>query len=523
MEPHSGNDVVFRSSRMARITKSDSVRSHKSINTLGAFPLGNLRVHDPGDSPMREEVDDDEDSEDGGLPPPLAPPGEFAPPFDKEEGDLSEDKSPTSESARIRRRLTHDLGGGDVVLILDLPELFTVGYDSVSFTAKHFGGVKDIPPGPHFFWAAHPGGSSARCGFWIFSTGLDTVHVLQWDKFNEVIAQPSQAEARIQADDLGAFHSKLVPYPDPSAVNSNQGSLTQSASDRHMSMWKQLTGSISEGLLTRVTGQRFNGSWMVHTGDRVTGSILNAAEILMEKAVSNPSLQTRELHFTFDQGSKTYSTAQIGAERTQLATDSTKYIQSQMAPWNKNFTHDEIVGEFQFAFVIGVHLGNDSCIQQWWYMLLQLFLRAYSLPTSDPILTSKFFHCLNAQLSYSCSWLDGSILDHADSPTRKLRLSLTVYKRRLDELLLEKNSSASPDELAVVTAFSGVEATVADKLDWDLRGDYLRRGNVMMEDGEEVELEVTDLEADDERGEWAPTMVDLDETGRERDRFVWND
>jgi A1 cistron-splicing factor AAR2 len=414
------------------------------------------------------------------------------------------------------------LGGGDVVLILDLPELFTVGYDSVSFTAKHFGGVRDVPPGPHFFWVAHPNGSSARCGFWIISTGQDTVHVVQWDKFNEIVAQASHAEARIQADNLDTFHSKLVPYPDPSAVNTDQGSLTQSASDGHLAMWKQLTGSISEDLLTRITGQQFD-NWMVHTGDRVNGSILNAAELRLDKSISNPMLRTRELNFTFDQRSKSYSTAQTGAERTQLATDSTQYIQSLMEHGDKKVTPDEIVGEFQFAFVIGVHLGNDSCIQQWWHMLLQVFLRAYSLPTSYPIMTSKILRSLNAQLSYSCSWLDGSILDHADSPTRNLRLSLTVYKRRLDELLSEKTSWVSPDELAVGTAFSGVEATVADKLDWDLRGDYLRRGNVMMEDGEEVELEVTDFEADDERGEWAPTVVDLDEAGRERDRFSLND
>jgi A1 cistron-splicing factor AAR2 len=45
----------------------------------------------------------------------------------------------------------------------------------------------------------------------------------------------------------------------------------------------------------------------------------------------------------------------------------------------------------------------------------------------------------------------------------------------------------------------------------------------MMEDGEQVELEVADLAAEDERGEWAPEVVDLDESGRQRDLVSWND
>jgi A1 cistron-splicing factor AAR2 len=81
----------------------------------------------------------------------------------------------------------------------------------------------------------------------------------------------------------------------------------------------------------------------------------------------------------------------------------------------------------------------------------------------------------------------------------------------------------TPEQLDVATAFAGLEAVVTETLDWDLRGDYLRRGNVMMEDGEQVELEVADLAAEDERGEWAPEVVDLDESGRQLDLVSWND
>ncbi|KAK7408076.1 hypothetical protein QQX98_009731 [Neonectria punicea] len=499
--------------RIPQLTKSNSsvsaggasIKSCKSVSVIGAYPLGSLRVHDPTDA-TREEDDDD-------GPPPLDPPA-------------GQDVQPHNGTQRTSQatlgKLRHSMGGGDVVLILDLPELFTVGYDSLSFTAKHFGGVRDIPPGPHFFWVAHPGGLSARSGFWIVADGVDTVHVMQWDKFNEVLGESARAEARIQTDNLDTFHSKLIPYSDPSAVNATQGDLLPSASDRNLNMWKQLTGKISKDVLSRVTGEQ-DGNWAVHTGDRVNGSTLMAGEMELDRSISHSPLKTRELNFTFSQQSRTYSVGNTGADRTLDATDATTYITSVIDNPEGCLTADDIVGDLQFAYVVGMHLGNDSCIQQWWHMLLKLFVRAYLLPIRHPLLAATFIRSLAAQLTYSNSWLDGSVLEFAHSQTRDLRLSLTVYKRRLDELLLGLGAQATPDQLSVGTAFSGLEATVLAELDWDLRGDYLRRGNVMMEDGEQVELEVNDLEAEDERGEWAPEVVQLDESGRQRDLVSWND
>lgn len=497
------------------LTKSDSNvsaggRSVKSISVVGSHPLGSLHIHELADE-VHEEEDDD-------VPPPLDPPAGQ----DSGSSIHKSSKGSSFKSFPAWGPLTHNLGGGDVVLILDLPEVFTVGYDSLSFTAKHFGGVRDIPPGPHFFWVAHPGGISTRCGIWVVTTAVNTVHVLQWDRFNEVLGDSARAEARIQADNLDTIHSELVPYHDPSAVNAASGDLSKASSEKNLKMWEQLTGRITKSVLNRVTGQHPD-NWAVHTGDRVKGSILMAAEIELDDSISNPLLKARELNFIFGQRSKTYSTDNTGADRTLEATDATPYILSLIDKTDNDITSDDIVGEFQFSYVVGMHLGNDSCIQQWWHMLLKLFLRAYILPARRPDLAAAFIRSLTAQLSYSASWLDGSVLDYSDSQTHELRLALTVYKRRLDELPLGLGAQVTPEQLDVGTAFAGLEAFVAGSLDWDLRGAYLRRGNVMMEDGEQVELEVADLAAEDERGEWAPEIVDLDESGRQRDLVSWND
>lgn len=515
----------FRSPIPRTPSAARSTASHDSVSVVGAHPYGSLHLHQPDQLPPHENLDAERQDS---PPPPLDPPANLqgqkrvqfsdAPP-----GILKHASPPVSHETHDV--VTHSLGGGDVLLILDLPQVYVVGYDAVSFTAKHFGGIRDIPAGPHFFWVTHPDSGAVRTGFWIISSGTDQVHVLQWDRFNETVLQPSRAEARIQADNLDTFHHKLVPYGDPSSVNSEPRRLeappVQQASNNRLKMWKRLSGSITEQVLRRVTGQQGN-SWHVDTTDRVKGAILLAAEMELERRFSNHLLQSRELNFSFSQHSKTYSAEALGAARTLAATDATPYMLSVMSAPGKELTDDDVVGELQFAYAVGVHLGNDACIQQWWHMLLKLVLKAHLLPEHRPVLAAKLLQAIAAQLHYSAEWLDESILDYGGSNSHELRLALIIYKRRLEEVLEGLGSQATREQLTVGTAFAKVESEVVG-LGWDLHGDYLRKGKVMMEDGEEVELEMAELQAEDERGEWAPEVVELDEQGRQRDLVSWND
>jgi len=44
---------------------------------------------------------------------------------------------------------------------------------------------------------------------------------------------------------------------------------------------------------------------------------------------------------------------------------------------------------------------------------------------------------------------------------------------------------------------------------WEPEGSYLKRGMLELEDGERVEMEVNGADADEELGDYAPTVVDL--------------
>ncbi|CAM1510167.1 Fc.00g005020.m01.CDS01 [Cosmosporella sp. VM-42] len=488
-----------------------SIKSHTSIRAIGVYPLGSLRIHRAEDS-MSQSTLREGDDEDG--PPPLDPPTGVCANTSRRQSKIS---VRSGASSPTKQHLTHNLGGGDVVMILGLPEVFTIGYDSVSFAAKHFGGIRDIPRGTHFFWVSQPNNASTRFGFWIVATGVDAVHVAQWDWFNEVLCEPSRAEARFQTENLAEKHQKLIPFSQPEAVNGADGDKgSATVSEKHFRMWENLTGCITPTVLNRLTGEHCE-NWIVHTGDLVRGAIRDDSEFKLDSELLNP-LKAQELRFSASQQAKTFSTDQTGEDRTLKARDSTPYLLAlfRKRPDDDELTHEDLIGEFQFAFIVGVHLGNDSCIQQWWHMLLKLFLRAYLLPITYPDLATTFVETLTAQITYSTDWLEESILDYSESPKKDLRLALTVYNRRLHECF------ETVPLRQVKYAFRKLELVADEALGWDLRGDYLRRGNVMMEDGEQVELEVTDLEAEDERGEYAPEVVDMDENGKQRDLVSFN-
>jgi A1 cistron-splicing factor AAR2 len=283
-----------------------------------------------------------------------------------------------------------------------------------------------------------------------------------------------------------------------------------------------LTHAITPAVLERIMGQQNPvDMWLVNTADNVRGAILDNYELKLENSLAVKPLlhlQTRSLNFAFGQATKTFSLQATGADRTRDAMDATFFVESLLNDPSKGITEDQIVGEFQFAYLVAVNLGNAACLQQWWHILHKIFLHAFDLPSRRPGLAAKIFRSLAAQLFHSNELLEDSILSHDESYKKPLRLALTTYKRRLDDLIAGNPESPALTDAGI--AFSKVEQAVAD-LGWDLDANYLRKGQVMTEDGDFLNVEVEDLEDEDERGEYAPQVVDVDEDGRPRDFVSW--
>ncbi|KAI1847806.1 hypothetical protein JX265_009234 [Neoarthrinium moseri] len=464
----------------------NSLKSVDSVPVTGIYPLGSLRINEPTDN---EDVDMD-------LATPLTVP----------------DTTPE----RTMDKNLELLKGGDVLLLDDLPSSFTVGCDTISFsTTQQFLGFRDIPPGAHLIWVAPSESTSSRSGYWITTptkeeTSPGKVYVKQWDKFNEVLSDPaSQAEERFQRERLGEIFANLAPYQfkastsavSPPSRSGNAEPLPPFVNNT--TIWHQLTSSIQSHLLNRVLGGN-EETWPVNTTDRIVGETT-----MPEEARLYPSAAA-QFQFSFPMDQRLFDTTAEGSERTQQALDPTT--------WTLARTDDgkTLLGEIQFAFLTGMHLGNYSCLQQWWYYLVHIVFRSYRLAIERPELALDLVQTFHAQLVYNDRYLEGDIMESMPGEARRLQKALTVYKSRLNEQLLSLGDRCTAEQNAVGQAFSALESWLW-RFGWDLRGEYVRSGKVMLEDGEMVEAELSDFESEDERGEFAAVVVDVDENGRPTD------
>jgi A1 cistron-splicing factor AAR2 len=145
-------------------------------------------------------------------------------------------------------------------------------------------------------------------------------------------------------------------------------------------------------------------------------------------------------------------------------------------------------------------LGNIACIEHWAHVVKVMF-RAFRLVMDLPILFRKFIQAVHAQFIYDGVGIEGSILDADGGLEHDLKNLLTVFKSRLDEQLLQAETRLTPEQKSVGDAFAQFESFLWKwRGGWDLRGNYVRSGQIQLEDGEFVDAELGDFEAEDERG-----------------------
>lgn len=478
---------LSKSSSTSTNRSTRSAKSVHSVHAVGNFPLGSLRVHSP--SPTR------------------------APSVD-----------------------THEcLKSGDVVVIRDIPAGSLFGYDTRSFTiaaTDNFQGIRDIPPGPHFVWGSSASNTS-RTGFWIMSAKRSSdeygeIHVKKWSSYAETLSEEvSAAEVRIQKGCVPEILDKLQKYSISNPSKSNPLSFSGVAQlyAEDSNIWTHLTSAMKGALLTKITGKSWN-HWQISSSDDYKAP--------RQTSLPDDPMDFRRdevLRFIFPRSDRTFSDGSLGRDRTEQAMDTSSHIKSVIASQCTFEDQDEIIGEMQFCYVTGMILGNLACMEQWAHIIKVLF-RAYRLVLELPVFFRKAIQAFHAQLIYDEEGLDSSILDHDPTLSGDLKKLLTVFKRRLSELLLDEGNHLTDDQNAVGKAFGELESWLW-KWGWDLRSNYVRSGKLQLEDGEFVDAELADFEDEDERGkesciyrgwldadrivgEYAPVMVDLDEEGREK-------
>ncbi len=333
-------------------------------------------------------------------------------------------------------------------------------------------------------------------------------------------------------------------------------------------------------------------TWPVTSSDRVLGESRSAEEARLYgddggggDAGETPSTSTsnnHQLQFTFRMDAPLFDRSAEGGERTRQALDPTDWILgvlegARTRPALPTATTDDddddddddeggrrrLVGELQFAFLTGAHLGNLPCLEQWFFTASRLVFRAHGLAAARPRLARELVRTFHAQLAYAERFLDledgtgGDVLAAVmpgDMAAHALQRVLVTYRARLfDRDRSRDRERISPggdgdgdgdgdagastrkvgedgdgggggEKAAVRRAFAALEAWLRRRRGWDLRADsYARSGGVMLEDGEVVQAERADFEDEDERGEFAPVVMELDAEGRPADLVSWDD
>jgi len=388
------------------------------------------------------------------------------------------------------------------ILLLDLPSGALCGMDLLSFTTSpRFHGIKNIPKGLHFIYASATASHSVRHGLWVnpdtSSTGPSETLIRKWDAGQEELVdeKDESEQLRWKANIGGLWHECLTPYRQ-SADGAEAGVAAPAEDNR---IWMPLVDCITPSLLGRITGGSWN-NWTLSTSSAMKQDM----EDIPGLTYGDTARFEKELGFLPINLKQTWRAGAIGRERTEAAKDRSWALGDIVANYCSWGEEKEIVGEMQFCFLMVMTLGNFSCLEQWKRVLNLVFTCQTAVRNREDLYV-RILRVLRLQLQ-RCSDVEGGMFDLADEGGTMLVHLLKGFRRGLEDEYGEEKSRVR-DEYDLLDAY------VKREFGWELSDSFVRRGMLELEDGEKVEMELSELEGEDERGEYAPVIVDLGGNG----------
>lgn len=383
------------------------------------------------------------------------------------------------------------------ILLLNLPSQILCGIDLLTFTTSPcFQGIKDLPTGFHFLYTSETSSLSIRNGFWFHipnpsATTLPTLIIRSWDPASGALVpcpETSHAQYRSRLPELWINH--LTTYRQSAAQSSDDN--IEETQD-----WASLVKHFTPRLLIRFTGddrwQVTSASCAAQDQDDIPG--LSAEEIAGEE---------QELGFLGIDLKRTWRDGAVGRERTEGAIDKSWAIDDLAQKWAAEGTAwgDAILGEMEICFLMVLTLANFSCLEEW-KRILGLVLTCQRILTEREAWFTEFLELLRRQLERGED-VEGGLFDMSDEGGAYLKSLLKGFKRTLGQVFKEGEGKEIKGKMATL------EGLLKSDYGWELNDDFVRRGMLELEDGEQVEMEMDEMEAEDERGEYAPVIVDLD-------------
>lgn len=377
------------------------------------------------------------------------------------------------------------------VLVLDLPPAALAGIDLLSFTTTpRFRGVKDLPQGLHLVFTGASTQFSLRHGIWIRVRDRHHLHITRWQQPDEILAlETDQGEKLRWRANIGEiWQAGLTPY----RQTSDKSDEPQDESGD----WLQLTSYISDNLLSRIT-QGSSEDWHLTSASSATQDLDDIPRLSSSQSETHPE---KELRFLPIDLKRTWRPDATGRERTDAAQDRSWALGELLSQEGGN-EGAEIIGELQFCFISLLTLNNWSCLEQW-KRLLTLIFTCKTATAAHPDIFIRAIATLRLQLAH-CKDAEGGLIDLADEGGSLLKALLARFRKGLESLPRGEEVQDVLDEL------DDLEAYLRDDHGWQFGGSFAKSGTLELEDGEQVRMDTTAYDEDDETGEYAPQIVDL--------------
>ena len=377
------------------------------------------------------------------------------------------------------------------VLILDLPPAALAGIDLLSFTTTpRFRGVRDLPSGWHFVFTGTSTAFSIRHGIWFHVPDQNHLTITIWHQQDEQFSVvTNKAEKLRWRANIGEVWEKgLTPYRQSSA---SQGEAQDLSGD-----WLQLTSNISESLLRRIT-QGDPESLYLTSASSATRDLDDIPGLSSSESRTHPE---KELCFLPINLKRTWGADVTGRNRTEAAQDFSWALNNLMNDVGDK-DGNEIIGELQFCFLNLLTLNNFSCLEQW-KRILTLVFNCKTAVATQPDLFIRAIATLRLQLMH-CKDAEGGLIDLADEGGSLLKLLLARFHKSLSSL------PHIEEVIDVLDELEDLEGYLRDEYGWQFGGSFARIGTLDLEDGEQVRMDTTAYDEDDETGEYAPQVVDL--------------
>lgn len=397
------------------------------------------------------------------------------------------------------------------VLLLNLPKDALAGIDLLSFTTTpRFQGIKNLPSGNHFVFVGSDSYLSLRHGAWFRieepnPSQSPEIIIKKWnDKIGELEPPIESSETLKQRANIGSlWKSNLTPYRQTSSNPTDAPEVQEESHD-----WDLLTTHIHL-VAPRITSGSQN-HYALSSASSASRDLDNIPGLTTSE---NPlNAEEKALNFLPIDLKQTWAEGATGRERTEAAQDRTWALQSLIqnhtptTPTPKPHTPavlDEILGELQFTFLAVLTLNNWSCLEQW-KRLLNLLLTCKTAVRTHPDFFLEILSQLKLQLSH-CADAEAGLFDLTDENDSLLKKLLTRFRKGVGDL----DTSHEEDVRDVVDELEALEKWLADAHGWRFGGGFSRSGMVRLEDGEEVWMETTRFDEEDETGDFAPAVVEL--------------